>query len=114
MAREAGLRLTAHAGEWNGAESVRQAVFDLKVERLSHGVQVIEDPHLVDEVIARDITLEICLGSNVALGICPDTHSHPIGKLRMLGANVTVSTNDPPFFHTDMTKEYVVLSRAFN
>ena len=114
MAREAGLRLTAHAGEWNDAASVRQAVFDLKVERLRHGVQVIEDPHLVDEVIARDIMLKIFPGSNVALGIYPDTHSHPIENLRMLGANVTISTNDPPIFHTDMTKECVVLSHAFN
>ena len=93
---------------------MRQAVFDLKVERLSHGVQVIEDPHLVDEVIARDIMLKIFPGSNVALGIYPDTHSHPIEKLRMLGANVTASTDDPPFFHTDMPREYVVLSRALS
>ena len=113
MAHEAGLRLTTHAGEWGGAQSVRQAVFDLKVERLGHGVQIIDDPKLLDEVIARNITLEVCPGSNIALGIYPDTHSHPIEKLRTRGVNVTVSTDDPPFFHTDMTKEYVALSRAF-
>ena len=67
--REAGLRLTTHAGEWGGAESMRQAIFDLKAERVGHGVQVIEDSHLIDEVIAYDITLEVCPGSNVALGI---------------------------------------------
>ena len=114
MAQEAGLRLTTHAGEWGGAESVRQAVFDLKVERLGHGVQTIDDPQLLDEVIARDITFEVCPGSNIALGIYPDTHSHPIEKLRNRGVNVTVSTDDPPFFNTDMTKEYVALSRAFS
>ena len=113
MAREAGLCLTTHAGEAGGAESVRQAIFDLKVERLGHGVQVIEDSHLLDEVIARKITLEVCPGSNVALGIYPDTHSHPIEKLRNLGVNILVSTDDPPFFHTDMTKEYTALSCAF-
>ena len=96
-----------------GAESVRQAIFDLKVERLGHGVQVIEDSHLLDEVIARKIMLEVCPGSNVALGIYPDTHSHPIEKLRNLGVNILVSTDDPPFFHTDMTKEYTALSCAF-
>ena len=90
MAREAGLRLTTHAGEWGGAESVRQAIFDLKVERVGHGVQVIEDSHLLDEVIARNITLEVCPGSNVALGIYPDTNSHPIKKLWNMGVNVTV------------------------
>lgn len=113
MAREAGLRITTHAGEWGGPESVRQAVFDLNAERLGHGVQVAEDPHLVDELIARDITLEVCPGSNVALKIYPDIRSHPIAKLRDRGVKVTVSTDDPPFFHTDMTKEYAALSHAF-
>ena len=114
MAREAGLSLKTNAGAWVGAESVRQAIFDQKVERLGHGVQVIEDSHLFNEVIDRNITLEVCPESNVALGIYPDTHSHPIEKLRILGVNVTVSTDDPPFFHTDMTKEYAALSRAFS
>ena len=113
MAREAGLHLTTHAGKAGGSESVRQAIFDLKVERLGHGVQVIEDSHLLDEVVARNITLEVCPGSNVALGMYPDTHSHPIEKLRNLGVNILVSTDDPPFYHTDMTKEYAALSCAF-
>ena len=112
MAREAGLRLTTHAGEWGGAESVLQAIFDLKVERVGHGVQVIEDSHLIDEVIEYDITLEVCPGSNFALGINPDTNSYPIKKLWNLGLNVTVLTDDPPFFHTDMTKDYAASSRA--
>lgn len=113
LAREAGLRLTTHAGEWGGAESVRQAINDLKVERLGHGIQVIEDHSLVQEVIERGITLEVCPGSNVALSIFPNVKSHPIAELREMGVKVTVSTDDPPFFHTTMRQEYALLANAF-
>ena len=91
---------------------MRHAVFDLKVEQIGHVLQVIIDLHLVDEVTARNITLEVCQGSNVAVGIYPGMHSHPIEKLRTRIVNVTVATDDAPFFHTDMTKEYVALSRT--
>lgn len=110
---EAGFRLTAHAGEWGGPESVRAALDDLKVERLGHGVRAIEDPALVERLAAERITLEVCPGSNVALGVYPDTASHPIDRLRRAGVPVTVSTDDPPFFRTDMTREYENLAAAF-
>ena len=113
MAREAGLRLTCHAGEWGGAASVRDAVRDLRVERIGHGVQAIEDPGLV-EILAEDgITLECCPGSNVFLGVFPSWKAHPIEKLRQKGVKVTVSTDDPPFFHTTMTREYEMLAETF-
>lgn len=73
-------------------------IFDLEVERLSHVLQVIEGSHLLDEVIARKITLKVCPETNVALGIYPDARSHTIENLLNLGINVTVSTDDPPFF----------------
>jgi len=114
LAREAGLKLTTHAGEWGGSESVRQAISDLNVERLGHGVQVIVDPALVQEVIERGITLEVCPGSNVALSIFPKVKSHPIASLREKGVKVTVSTDDPPFFHTTMCREYELLTDAFS
>ncbi|EPX81051.1 adenosine deaminase [Litoreibacter arenae] len=113
MAREAGLRLTTHAGEWGGAESVWQAVRDLGVERVGHGVQAIDDPALVDHLAERGIVLEVCPGSNVALGVYPDWRSHPIEKLRERGVKVTVSTDDPPFFHTTLGAEYDLLGHHF-
>jgi adenosine deaminase len=112
-AREAGLQLTTHAGEWGGPESIRQALDDLKVERLGHGVQVIEDEALMQRVIDEGVTLEVCPGSNVVLGVYPSIKDHPIKKLRDAGVKVTVSTDDPPFFHTTMTKEYEMLEQAF-
>lgn len=112
-AREAGLRLTAHAGEWGGPQSVRDAVRDLGVERIGHGVRAIEDLALVDELGERGITLEVCPGSNIALGLYPAWRKHPVEKLRERGLKVTVSTDDPPFFHTTMTREYEELERAY-
>ena len=113
MAREAGLRLTTHAGEFGGPESVWEAIRDLNVERIGHGVRAIEDPALVRELAARQITLECCPGSNVFLGLYPDLPSHPIRRLRDAGVRVTVSTDDPPFFHNTMSREYDGLAAAF-
>ncbi|SDW16409.1 adenosine deaminase [Roseicitreum antarcticum] len=113
MAREAGLRLTAHAGEWGGPQSVRDALEHLRVERIGHGVRAIEDAKLVAELAARDIVLEVCPGSNVALGVFPDWAAHPIARLADAGVKVTVSTDDPPFFHTSLRAEYDQLSRTF-
>lgn len=114
LAREAGLRITAHAGEWGGPESVRAALADLRPERIGHGVRAIEDPALVEDLAERGIVLEICPGSNIALGIYPGWRQHPIGTLFDRGVTVTISTDDPPFFGTTMTREYDRLAEAFD
>lgn len=113
MAREAGLRLTAHAGEWSGPQSVRDVLQHLRVERIGHGVRAIEDPALVDELAARGIVLEVCPGSNLALNLYPTLAAHPVQRLREGGVKITLSTDDPPFFHTSNTAEYGALARAF-
>jgi adenosine deaminase len=114
MAREAGYRLTNHAGEIVGASSVLDSLKYLKVERIGHGVRAIEDLDVVQRLVEENITLEVNPGSNIFLGIYKDLKSHPIQRLRDLGVQVTVSTDDPPFFKTDMTKEYSNLASAFN
>ncbi len=113
IAKEAGLKLTSHAGEWCGAESVRATVNDLDVQRIGHGVQAIDDDTLVKTLIEKEIVLETCPGSNVFLGVFPTLSSHPVKKLHDLGVKVTISTDDPPFFHTSMNKEYKSLSKTF-
>ncbi|PTQ75612.1 adenosine deaminase [Celeribacter persicus] len=113
MAREAGLRLTTHAGEWGGPSSVRDAIRDLKVERIGHGVRAIEDLALVDEIAEAGIVLEVCPGSNIALGVYPKWSDHPIAELRKRGVKVTVSTDDPPFFHSTMRYEFDRLAETF-
>jgi adenosine deaminase len=113
MAREAGLRLTSHAGEWGGAQSIWDTLEDLKVERIGHGVQAIDDPKLVDYLAETGIVLEVNPGSNIALGVYANLAQHPISKLRDAGVKVTVSTDDPPFFQTTMTKEFERLEQVF-
>ncbi len=112
-AREAGLRLTAHAGEWGGAQSVRDALDYLRPERIGHGVQAIDDLALVDRLAEDRIVLECCPGSNVFLGVYPGFDQHPVARLRDREVIVTLSTDDPPFFHTTLVQEYEALARAF-
>ena len=112
-AAEAGLGLTSHAGEFGGPESVRDTLDHLHVTRIGHGVRSIEDATLVRRLVEEQITLEVCPGSNVALGIYKNFAAHPIEKLISEGVNVTVSTDDPPFFHTSMRDEYDALQHSF-
>jgi adenosine deaminase len=112
-AREAGLGLTTHAGEFAGPDSVRAALDDLRVTRIGHGVRAVEDPALVERLIEDGVVLEVCPQSNVALGLYEKIDVHPIEDLRERGVAVTVSTDDPPFFRTDMEAEYAALERAF-
>ncbi len=113
MAREAGLGLTAHAGEWRGPEEVAAALDHLRVSRIGHGVRAAEDPALVARLAGTGTVLEVCPGSNVTLGLYDSLAAHPIDALREAGVRVTISTDDPPFFHTDMVREYAALAEAF-
>ncbi|MEJ6397261.1 adenosine deaminase [Yoonia sp. 208BN28-4] len=113
MAREAGLHLTSHAGEWGGPEMVRETIRDLHCTRIGHGIHAIQDDALLDEIIDKDVVLEVCPGSNVFLQAVQSWEAHPIDDLRKRGVKVTVSTDDPPFFLTDMTQEYENLNRVF-
>ena len=111
-AREAGLGLTTHAGEWRGPSEVRDALA-LGVSRIGHGIRAAEDPALMDDLAERGIVLEVCPRSNVALGAVRSIERHPIERLRAAAVPVTVSTDDPPFFGATMTREWEDLERAF-
>ena len=113
LAREAGMSLTCHAGEWGGAAMVSETIRDLRVARIGHGIGAIDDPALIDEIVEKEIVLEVCPGSNVVLKAVDGWASHPIAKLRDAGVKITVSTDDPPFFHTTMTAEYEMLHQTF-
>lgn len=111
-AREAGLGLTCHAGEWGGPDSIRQAL-ELGCSRIGHGIRAVEDPVLMRDLAERGTTLEVCPGSNIALGLCPRWDAHPIARLADAGIRVTVSTDDPPFFRSSVQQEYDRLADAF-
>lgn len=114
MAREAGMALTCHAGEWGGADMVADTINDLKVTRIGHGINAIQDPTLVAKIAEEGIVLELCPGSNVVLKAVESWDAHPIEKLRDAGVKVTVSTDDPPFFHTTMNAEFDMLAKTFH
>lgn len=113
IAREAGLGLTIHAGEVCGAFSVADAIDLVRPSRIGHGVRAIEDAELVRRLADLGTVLEVCPGSNVALNVFPDFESHPLRRLKEAGVQVTISSDDPPFFRTSLEREYELASSAF-
>jgi adenosine deaminase len=93
IARDAGLRITLHAGEWGGPGQVRRAL-QLDPERIAHGPGTIDDPALQRELIDRGVTLDLCPTSNVQAGIVPTVEAHPLALLHRAGVPVTLSTDD--------------------
>ena len=105
VAREAGLRITCHAGEWGGAPQVRRAL-ELRPDRIAHGSVAIDDPDLCAELRDRGITLDLCPTSNVQAGLYDDVAEHPIGRLHRAGVPVTLSTDDSTVSDITLTEEY--------
>jgi adenosine deaminase len=103
-AREAGLALTAHAGEVPGPQRVREAL-DFGIRRIAHGVTAIDDPELVALLRGRDITLDLCPTSNVQAGIVARLEEHPLAGLHRAGVSVTISTDDRTVTGTTLTDE---------
>lgn len=113
IAREAGLGLTVHVGEWTGPDSIREAVKYLNVTRLGHGVRAVEDAHLMAELREKNIALEVCPTSNIALGVYADYARHPFPALYHAGLRVTLNSDDPPFFHATVGGEYRIARAQF-
>jgi adenosine deaminase len=113
-ARRAGVARVPHAGELAGAESVWAALDQLHADRLEHGVRSVEDPHLVETLVERQIGLDICPTSNICLGIYPDFESHPLRQLWDAGALLTLNSDDPAMFNTTLNQEYQLLVEHFD
>ncbi|TNE38143.1 MAG: adenosine deaminase [Alphaproteobacteria bacterium] len=103
---QSGLAITSHAGEFGGPTSIRDTLLHLPVQRLGHGVRVIEDESLLQEIASRKIPLELCPGSNVATGLFDNRSAHPFKNLMEQGCVVTLNSDDPPFFKTSIGREY--------
>ena len=104
-ARAGGLRITLHAGEWGGAAQVRRALA-MGPERIAHGPGAADDPDLCAELMARDVTLDLCPSSNWQAGIVPSVAAHPLARLHQMGVPVTLSTDDTTVSDITLTREY--------
>lgn len=105
-AKQAGLHLTIHAGEWGGADNVREAVEQVGAERIGHGVRVMEDENAVALTRERGTTFEVCVTSNYQSGVVPALSDHPFPRMLQAGLDVTLNTDDPSVSRIDLSHEF--------
>ncbi len=113
-AKKERLHRVPHAGEISGPQSVWSAVKLLHAERIGHGVRSIEDSELVEYLKNQSIALEVCPTSNICLQVYPDYAHHPLRKLWEAGLTITIGSDDPPMFGTDLNHEYELLVKEFD
>ena len=111
-ARAHGLHGVAHAGEADGAASVRDALELLGAERIGHGIRALEDPKVVELLAERRAALEICPTSNRLTGVALQGHPHPYEDFDRHGCLVTIDADDPSLFETSITQEYRIVERS--
>ena len=106
IARGEGLHATAHAGEHRPAETVIEAIEALGLDRVGHGIRAVESPDVMRQLAEARMPLEVCLGSNLALGLYRSVAEHPVKRLVDAGCSLVLGTDDPGFFGTDLATEY--------
>ncbi|MEU3450135.1 adenosine deaminase [Streptomyces thermolilacinus] len=107
----AGLHSVPHAGETTGPQTIWDALNDLRAERVGHGTSAPRDPELLAHLAEHRIPLEVCPTSNIATRAVTDIDRHPIREMAAAGVLVTVNSDDPPMFGTDLNTEYEVAAR---
>lgn len=112
--RAAGKVTKCHAGEFDGAARVREAIELLGVNRIQHGVRAIEDPAVVQLAAERGVTFDVCPISNVGLRVVQSMREHPLRRLMKAGVRCTVSTDDPLNFGNSVVEEYTGLALEMN
>jgi len=113
LARDAGLRLVAHAGETTGPATIWSALRDLGAERIGHGTSAVDDPTLLEHLAAQRISVEVCPTSNIRTRAVPTLAAHPLPRLLDAGIPVTLASDDPGMFHTDLNREYLLCHEHF-
>jgi len=110
---EAGLHSVPHAGETQGPAGIRAAVAALRAERIGHGIRVLEDPRLVEDLAARGIPFDVCPTSNVMTRVVPSLEHHPLPGMIRAGLTVTLNSDDPAMFSSPVAGEYEAARRVF-
>jgi adenosine deaminase len=108
-AKQAGLHVTIHAGEWGPAANVKEAIEELGADRIGHGVRVLEDDYVTRLVKERGTALEVCVTSNYQSGVVPALDKHPLAEMVKRGLNVTINTDDPSISRITLSHEYHVV-----
>ncbi|HET9588149.1 MAG TPA: adenosine deaminase [Anaerolineales bacterium] len=105
-ARQAGLHVTIHAGEWGPAPHVKEAIEQIGAERIGHGVRVLEDENIVALARERGTAFEVCVTSNYQSGVVNSLDTHPLMSMVEAGLNVTINTDDPSISRITLSHEY--------
>ncbi len=113
-ARDAGLKLVAHAGEEGPPDYVWEALDLLKIDRIDHGNASAKDVRLIEEIKARGLTLTMCPLSNQRLCVTPDLKDNPLADLLRAGVSVTVNSDDPSYFGGYVNDNYIAIAEALN
>lgn len=106
IARGGGLAAVPHGGELGGPQEVRDCLRALRAHRIGHGVRVVEDPKVLEELVVSRVTLEVCPTSNVALGVAADPAAVPLRALRAAGVPVALGADDPLLFASRLVPQY--------
>jgi len=109
-AKQSGLHVTIHAGEWGPAKNVREAIEELGAERIGHGVRVMEDDYTIRLARDRRTTFEVCVTSNYQSGVVPALEKHPLPRMMQNNLNVTINTDDPSVSRITLSHEYHVVT----
>ena len=112
-ARDAGLHLTAHAGETVGPGGVWGAL-NIGAERIGHGLSAIDDPELMAVLAERQVPMEVCITSNLRTASCPSLAEHPVRSYFDSGLMITLNSDDPALFGSDLVGEYRLAARGFD
>ncbi len=113
QAAAAGLAVTAHAGEVCGPESIWGAIRVLGVHRIGHGIHAIQDPVLLERLRQGNIFMDVCPTSNIRTGAVPSLSVHPVRRLFDAGVPLTLASDDPALFQTNLVQEYLLLADSF-
>lgn len=111
---KAGYIPVAHAGEEGDASYVWEALDLLKIIRIDHGNNALQDPKLVKEIIKRNMALTVCPLSNTALQVVKNLKEHPLKKMMNLGLKVTINSDDPAYFGGQVNQNYSAIQKALN
>jgi adenosine deaminase/aminodeoxyfutalosine deaminase len=111
-AADHGLRLTAHAGETVGPESIWAAI-NIGAERIGHGLHAFDDPELIEILAERQVPVEVCMSSNVRTNCCAGIAQHPARRMFDAGLMITLNSDDPAMFQTTVAREYQIAHEVF-